>query len=176
MAELKIISRKEAKNLGLKKYFTGKPCKNGHVAERNCNSRVCVKCQYLSYKNYFAKNKEKENARSLSYRHRNLTKARESAVLWAKKNPEKKNAANATRRSKKINQTPAWLTDSQLDEIVSAYKLARDLSVSTGIPHHVDHIVPLNSPIVSGLHVPWNLQVITAAENCRKNNRLNDRT
>lgn len=43
-SDLKIISRTEAKALGLKRYFTGKPCKHGHIDERNTNSKVCIIC------------------------------------------------------------------------------------------------------------------------------------
>lgn len=40
----KIVSRAEAVSLGLKRYFTGKPCKNGHIAERALPSSNCVVC------------------------------------------------------------------------------------------------------------------------------------
>lgn len=46
---MKIISRKEAKSLGLKRYFTGKPCKNGHVDERSTSKSTCLECKRLTY-------------------------------------------------------------------------------------------------------------------------------
>lgn len=58
------------------------------------------------------------------------------------------------------------------EEIKAIYKEAKRLTQETGIVHHVDHIVPLKGKDVRGLHVPWNMQILTASENCRKGNRL----
>ena len=59
-----------------------------------------------------------------------------------------------------------------LSKIKSIYKLARVLSKKTGVQYVVDHIIPLQGVNVSGLHVPWNLQVITRTENSIKYNKL----
>lgn len=65
---------------------------------------------------------------------------------------------------------PKWLTIQQNREIDLYYKLARTLIRVYGIPHQVDHIEPLNGKNSCGLHVPWNLQVLTATENLKKSN------
>ena len=99
---------------------------------------------------------------------------RESALLknerWRKENPERIAALSAKRRSAKLERTPSWLSEAQHEEILTFYIKAAELTASTGIEHHVDHIVPLRGKTVSGLHVPWNMQVITATENLKKNN------
>ena len=41
---MKLISLKEARTLGLKRYFTGKPCVHGHISERQVSARRCIQC------------------------------------------------------------------------------------------------------------------------------------
>jgi hypothetical protein len=50
------------------------------------------------------------------------------------------------------------------------YALAKKMQETTGVAYHVDHILPLVSPIVCGFHSPENLRVITAKENWSKRN------
>lgn len=73
-------------------------------------------------------------------------------------------------RSKRLRQnTPAW---ADVDAIALIYAAAREATRGSGTEHHVDHIIPLRGRGVSGLHVPWNLRVITAQENKMKSNKL----
>lgn len=89
---------------------------------------------------------------------------------YRKMNSHKRNAMNAKRRASKLKATPAWLIPEQLVEIENFYLTAKNLKTLTGVIHHVDHIVPLQGRNVCGLHVPWNLQILTATENLHKSN------
>ena len=66
---------------------------------------------------------------------------------------------------------PPWITDEHREQMLDIYDTRDKITKDTGVPHHVDHIVPLKNPKVCGLHVPWNLQVITAKENLSKSNK-----
>jgi 5-methylcytosine-specific restriction endonuclease McrA len=78
--------------------------------------------------------------------------------------------------AKRRGRTPQWVNKSKdtLFEIKGFYIAAAALTKSTGVEHQVDHIVPLNGKTVSGLHVPWNLRVVTAKENIKKSNKVMD--
>jgi 5-methylcytosine-specific restriction endonuclease McrA len=69
------------------------------------------------------------------------------------------------------NQTPPWLSQAQKAEIKEWYNLARELSWLSEEPLQVDHIVPLKGLNVSGLHVPWNLQILPRSLNRAKGNK-----
>lgn len=90
----------------------------------------------------------------------------------------KKEAVNQSRNSRARRKrteaidmaTPVWLTPQQKAEIASMYEEARKLS-SSGTKYEVDHIVPLHGAVVCGLHVPWNMRVVSKDENNRRGNR-----
>ena len=90
----------------------------------------------------------------------------------AKRYPDKWREMVARRRAAKLRATPPWLTGEQIKEMVKIYKEAAMIEARTGVQHYVDHIVPLQGKNVSGLHVPWNLQILTADENWSKGRRL----
>lgn len=87
---------------------------------------------------------------------------------WARANPAKRNAKTARYKARKLQATVAWANKFFIEEI---YDLARRRTASTGFKWHVDHIVPLQSKNVCGLHVENNLRVIPAVSNLSKHNR-----
>ena len=91
---------------------------------------------------------------------------------WNKNNTEKANHNTNMRRARKISATPKWLTEVQKDHIYCIYETAKVLEKEFGVKFHVDHIVPLKGKNVCGMHVPWNLQVMSASANLSKGNRL----
>lgn len=118
------------------------------------------------------KNPDKIRLYVANWRKRNLDKVRARYSIYCKNNRAKLNAKGAKRRAKKHSATPPWLTEQHFKKIKDFYFKAEKMTLDTGVPHEVDHIVPLQGKNVCGLHVPWNLQVITASENCKKGIKL----
>lgn len=145
----------------------------------NPHCKPCVKAETAARR---AVNPEKNAADAKAWREKNPEQFAASRAAWATANPElvkgyarkkrKKYAARgaayrAKHRAKTLRATPSW-ADSQAIERI--YMNARRLTVETGILHHVDHEVPLQGELVSGLHVEFNLRAIPATENLKKNN------
>ncbi len=78
---------------------------------------------------------------------------------------ETRNALERVRQLGKKKACPSWLSKEHKLEMKLFY-----INRPEGM--HVDHVVPLNGKIVSGLHVPWNLQYLPAAENSKKRNKF----
>ena len=95
-----------------------------------------------------------------------VTKARKDHYLANKSDYI---AAAAHRRAAELQATPAW---ADLEKIKAIYRMREDLTLSTGVTYHVDHVIPLRSKKVCGLHVHNNLRVITRADNLKKSNEL----
>jgi len=114
----------------------------------------------FDFKGYAIKYKEQNKDRLADYR-----------KDYKSVNKDKINANNAKRRASRLSRTPPWLCDNHKALIVKIYSEAKTKTNETGIKHHVDHIVPLQGKTVSGLHVPWNLQVLPEQENIQKSNK-----
>ena len=110
--------------------------------------------------------RERKRIRGRKYYLENIKKEHIRSIKYSKNNPAKRRASDALRRSLKLNATPIWLTEEHKNQIEEIYKEAQQLSLT------VDHVVPLKNKIVCGLHVPWNLQLLTLSENCQKSNKF----
>lgn len=165
---MQLITRKEAIEKKLTNYFTGKPCKHGHIAPRNVKSKGCVECRKRD--SYKCVESRRKASRKQHYKNRDKRRA-QMRDLYQKKTERYKELAN-NYRARKLQAMPNWLSDDHLDAIHDLYRESERISQATGITHHVDHIVPLKGENVCGLHVPWNLQILTEDENRAKTNKF----
>ena len=108
-------------------------------------------------KEYYQANKEEINKR---------------AVLNRKKNSHIYNEKTRRYAAKRRAGTSNKLTSKDLQDMQDFYALAKAMSEVTGEKWQVDHIVPITHELVCGLHVPWNLQILTASENIIKSNNF----
>jgi hypothetical protein len=88
-------------------------------------------------------------------------------AAYNRANPHRRVAHKAKRRAIMFKAKPIWANDSLITDI---YRLAKLREKHTGQKWHVDHTVPINSPLVCGLHVETNLQAIPATSNLQKSN------
>jgi len=95
-----------------------------------------------------------------------------SKKKWKLENKGSVNAAHMKRHVSKINRTPVWTSETDIWMMKEIYELCELRTRLTGISWHVDHIIPLQGVCVSGLHTPYNLQVIPAMENIKKGNKF----
>lgn len=232
------ITRDESIKLNLKFYFTGVPCKHGHISNRYTSNNICVDCQSRSNQRHWRENSDQlaeqhrqrledhrdryNHTRRMKYKEdvefRNTIKQRakqwydanRDLILadadrklrqreyrqlnqdqlamyhksWRSNNRQSVNhqsrtfqqlnrpyynAKQAAYRAQKRSATPPWCEHAA---IIRIYAESRRLSEETGIPHEVDHIIPIVNPKVCGLHCLANLRIITSTENKTKNNKF----
>jgi len=194
---MEIIIRKQAKLLGLRKYFPGSVCKHGHLSERRTSNGECLECVRVynsgrkdEYKEWCANNKNSIKKYGQKYYEKNKTKIlskikksrirvprivrspemiKEQKRQWNIKNKGWKNFLTRKRQAQISRATPKW---TNIDAIREIYILSEAISYQTGIKHHVDHIIPLQGNLVCGLHIPENLQIITENENLKKGRKF----
>lgn len=120
-------------------------------------------------KKWLVENRDRAKKYRDAYCKKNADSARSRTRKWVKDNPGRARAMKVEKKARKLHATPKWANRFFIAEI---YDLARRRNEcgSGGVAWHVDHIVPLRSKLVCGLHVEHNLRVIPAAVNMQKKN------
>ena len=138
-------------------------------------SRVCKACQYVWDTAYRLKKadeiKDRRAVACVAYR----DSIRGYQQSYYQNNKAFFAQKTRNRQASKRTRTPYWLDKAHVVEMEGVYEYCRIFNEFIHDPSdklEVDHIVPLNGKTVSGLHVPWNLQVITCKENAEKRNTL----
>lgn len=183
-------TRKEAQALGAKFYFTGEPCVRGHIALRKTKGS-CLECVKEDWavdnerrkkkpkteaakaagKRYYEKNRQAVIARAAA---RPAEEKRRNRADYKDRNVDLVRADTSVRKRRHREATPKWLTPAERLQMRDLYVQARKMTELTRERYVVDHIVPLRGEEVCGLHVPWNLRVITQEQNLKKSNKLVD--
>ena len=144
------------------------------------STKQSVEAFKAKQKEWRERNKESIAKRVREWQQANMEKGRAKTARYRERNPQAwaehyaKNVSLYTERAERRRRAirgaaPEWRNQFF---ILEAYRLARARSRATGIKWEVDHIVPLKSPIVCGLHVEHNLQVIPAVLNRSKGNKV----
>lgn len=159
--------------------------KNKEKILERCHARYAAKRDEILARGraWHAANKDRANARNLANYHKdrenrmaqrrtyieeNREDIRRKSREYAKRKPEVLNANTRLRVARKLRATPLWANEFFIKE---AYALAQLRGRLTGGVWHVDHVVPLKSHLVCGLHCEQNFQVIPSGVNQSKNNR-----
>lgn len=115
------------------------------------------------------KNRDKTYLLPSYSKYRSSQKAKETKLLYTRKNRGRYNQINAERREL-IEAAKVHFHFEK--EIAQIYLQSHIKTLETGITHSVDHIIPIKNKNVCGLHVPWNMQILTKVENSSKRNRF----
>lgn len=186
--ERPIVLRQEALVKGLPEYFTGSPCRHGHVDVRRTVDRKCAGCNRMRAEQWRAANPERHksqnreqylarkderkaaqrawNAANAEYAKQYAQRYRDSnpeiAKAWRRANKQRAVWYATTRRAAKLQRTPMW----------SDAKAVEEFYLNCPDDMHVDHVVPLRGRLVSGLHVLNNLQYLDKKANISKGNKF----
>lgn len=190
---MNVISKSEARAQGLRRFFTGRPCKHGHLSERETRTSRCVECRRVhgvaEHRRYYVAHKERLNAISRAY-YANLPEDKKRAAqerwrafrrLYAQSNTDKERArrreyyaankqkysAYVHNRNARKRNAPGTHTPADINKI---RKLQRDRCALCRLPLNgkgeIDHILSIKS---GGSNWPRNLQLLCKPCNRSKN-------
>jgi len=191
-----IISREDATAKGINRFFTGEPCKHGHLAERRTGNGMCIPCASYRYHCWLSKNKDKAAKATERWvlnnqdRHKSNRKKwkegnkekealcvkrwhsqnpgchRKASTKWQRKNPEKSLASAVNYRARKLG-ADGQHTAQDIKDLYAAQKgRCAYCKVKVGDKYHIDHIQPLSK---GGGNGKDNLQICCPTCNQSKN-------
>lgn len=185
-------ARAQARSDGVSKYKTGKPCRNGHTAERYTHNGMCVECSKEHGQNYelspdqvaqakistrksYLKNRNKVLARTKArresgynreYYEKNKEKVIAGVKLWIKDNKERRNAYRQKRRANGVGTVlPGDIVRIEKAQGCKCAVCRTDLKKSG---KHIDHIIPLAK---GGANIPSNVQLLCPTCNRSKGSK-----
>lgn len=151
-----------------------KSCDSDYCSKRKQKAKIritekrCPKCKCVKLVSEY----RIDNCSSDGHRSACKTCQSKYDSQWSKDNAGKANAKNNKRRASRRNATPPWLSDLQIKDIKFFYEFAAAINGYNGTSYDVDHIHPLAGKNFCGLHVPWNLQVLSSSDNAKKINNV----
>lgn len=185
---MKIISRKEAKSLGLTHYFTGKPCKRGHISKRWSCSGTCIACHYEANplqntprptkeekrekakaraKRWYAKNKQKTINRAREWKRKNADRVRMSEKKWRQKETSKaicfmRDSLRRVLKTEKNGRTEKILGYTRFDLINHIERQFQPgMSWGNHGDWHIDHITPISAMLSMGITCPQKINCLS---------------
>ena len=125
-------------------------------------------------KDYYARTKEAQLLYQKEYTKKNKEKIKIRRRKYTLNNLAKKSTKNAEYRAKQLQRLPIWANLGAIKEVYNDCVEINLAAKTAGCTEKfvVDHIIPLQGKLVSGLHIATNLQIITNSENCRKHNKF----
>lgn len=162
-----IISRAEARKLGLRHYFTGKPCKHGHIAQRFVSRWICVECNRL-YQGYLWTARYDEMI--AADRRRDKKKRNASSQKRRDANPEKYRAMVRRRKARRRANGGTFTPEDEL-KLRSRQKKCHICRkrFTKGEPATIDHVIPLSK---EGRDDASNIALAHYSCNSKKQNRI----
>ena len=148
----------------LSNYYAQKDTRDGHTHQ-------CKECVRLRAKEWRAANRNRAALRDAEAYRANCEVRKAKIAQYKRDNSGKVNAMKSARKAHAKKATPAWANEFFIEEAYQLAALRTKLKTGGVSKWHVDHVVPLRSKLVCGLHVENNLEVIPASENCSKSNR-----
>lgn len=166
-SERKTRETRKVAHEGETRYFTGKPCINGHIAERFVSDKSCMLCRLETTKRWARKNKDKKREYDSKYIKSNRKARTEYSNKWAKNNPDKasihRRNSYALRKSKKAR---GKLKTTTIDMLMKAQnKKCPYCRTSISKHYHLDHILALAN---GGVHELKNWQLLCPKCNSAK--------